>query len=119
MPPPTGSIRRQRAPDRPLRPINSRQDRLASVRVGYRISDPESGEPVFDDDAEFVPRWIVVDSELLKGATTPETPLETTVIYEAHVKGLTTLHPEVPAERGEHARAPLVPSSSSVFGRSG
>ncbi|WP_083266596.1 glycogen debranching protein GlgX [Arthrobacter sp. U41] len=36
--------------------------------------------------------------------TRPATPLNRTVIYEAHVKGMTRLHPDVPAlERGTYA----------------
>ena len=38
------------------------------------------------------------------GVTKPKIPREKTIIYEAHVKGMTALHPEVPAElRGTYA----------------
>ncbi|CAB4861699.1 MAG: glycogen debranching protein GlgX [Actinobacteria bacterium] len=58
-----------------------------------------------DDSAPFVPRSVVVDYEFdWKGDEHPRTPWGDTVIYEAHVKGLTELHPQVPAhQRGTFA----------------
>ena len=58
-----------------------------------------------DDSAPFVPRSIVVDYEFdWKGDAHPRTPWGDTIIYEAHVKGLTQLHPEVPVhQRGTYA----------------
>ncbi|MSW43741.1 MAG: glycogen debranching protein GlgX [Actinobacteria bacterium] len=58
-----------------------------------------------DDSAPFVPRSIVVDYEFdWKGDTHPRTAWGDTVIYEAHVRGLTQLHPDVPPhQRGTYA----------------
>ncbi len=51
------------------------------------------------------PRAVVIDPEFdWEGDEPPRTPLHRTVIYEAHVRGLTKLHPEVPeALRGTYA----------------
>ncbi|MDQ2682618.1 MAG: glycogen debranching protein GlgX, partial [Chloroflexota bacterium] len=58
-----------------------------------------------DDSAAGVPRGIVVDPEFDWGDDAPlRTPLHQSVIYEAHVKGFTALHPEIPEElRGTYA----------------
>ncbi len=51
------------------------------------------------DDADVAPRSIVVDPRFDWGDDRPpRTPWERTVIYEAHVKGLTMRHPAVPSE---------------------
>ena len=57
------------------------------------------------DSAPFVPRSVVVDYDFdWRGVTPPRTPWRDTVIYEAHVKGLTMLNPDVPEElRGTYA----------------
>ncbi|MDY7101550.1 MAG: glycogen debranching protein GlgX, partial [Actinomycetota bacterium] len=52
-----------------------------------------------EDSAPYVPHSVVVNpyfdwSESIR----PRTPWSDTVIYEAHVKGLTALHPDVPPE---------------------
>ena len=75
--------------------------------LGYPVGDPDSKKPNKEDSASFVPRSIVVESEFdWDGTAPPKTPLEETVVYEAHVKGLTRLHPEVPPEaRGTYAGA--------------
>ena len=51
------------------------------------------------------PRGVVIDPEFdWEGDLPPGTPLHRTVIYEAHVRGLTRLHPEVPEKiRGTYA----------------
>jgi len=50
------------------------------------------------DSAPFVPRSIVVDGSFPWGDDrAPRTPWSRTVIYECHVKGMTALHPDVPA----------------------
>jgi len=75
----------------------------------------ESPDP--HDNAERMPKAQVVDiqAELVAGqriAPGPMTPADQTVLYEAHVKGLTRLHPEVPeALRGTYsglASAPML-----------
>ena len=58
--------------------------------------DPAKGPDSFStlDSAPHVPRAIVVDPSFDWGDDTPpETATEDSVIYEAHVKGLTRLHP--------------------------
>src|SRR5690606_31059344 len=62
---------------------------------------------VLDDenDAAGVPKGVVIDPEFdWRGDAPPRIPWHRTVIYEAHVKGLTMLHPEIPEElRGTYA----------------
>jgi glycogen operon protein len=52
----------------------------------------------YEGDSQFmIPKGIVQNSEAnLQQVPKPQTPLDQTVIYEAHVKGLTQLHPDVP-----------------------
>jgi glycogen operon protein len=52
----------------------------------------------YEGDSQFmIPKGIVQDSEAnLQKIQKPQTPLDQTVIYESHVKGLTQLHPSVP-----------------------
>jgi isoamylase len=58
-----------------------------------------------DDSAPYVPRSVVCAEPFdWRGDRSPETPLADSIIYEAHVKGFTQLHPEVPPElRGTYA----------------
>ncbi|HEX4787872.1 MAG TPA: glycogen debranching protein GlgX [Actinospica sp.] len=57
------------------------------------------------DSAPFVPKGVVVDERVrVDTGTRPMTPWAETVIYEAHVRGLTMRHPGVPEElRGTYA----------------
>jgi len=57
------------------------------------------------DSADHVPRSVVVDTLFpWSDDRHPQTPWADTVIYEAHVRGLTMAHPEVPpANRGTYA----------------
>lgn len=60
------------------------------------------------DSAGLVPYGVVVDTGALPGpdpaTNRPWVPWERTVVYEAHVRGLTMQHPDVPAElRGTYA----------------
>jgi glycogen operon protein len=51
------------------------------------------------DSAPFAPLCKVVDNSFTWGEDkSPKTPWHKTIIYEAHVKGLTQLHPKVPQE---------------------
>lgn len=52
------------------------------------------------DSAPFAPLAMVVDRDAYdwRGDRRLETPIEDTVVYETHVRGLTQLHPGVPAE---------------------
>lgn len=64
----------------------------------YRFEDPE-GAPNEEDSAPFVQRSVVIDPAFDWGDDRlPGTPVHETVIYEAHVKGLTKRHPEIPEE---------------------
>jgi isoamylase len=58
-----------------------------------------------EDSAAGVPKGVVVDPAFDWGDDAPpKTPFHRSVIYEAHVKGLTMLHPDVPPElRGTYA----------------
>jgi isoamylase len=67
---------------------------------GYTIgSDEEDVSYDERDSAAFMPRCVVIDSTFDWGQDKPpRTPLHDSIIYEAHVKGLTMRHPEVPAQ---------------------
>jgi isoamylase len=67
---------------------------------GYTIGAPEA-DCSYDerDSAPFVPRGVVIDPTFDWGGDRhPNTPLHDSVIYEAHVKGMSMCHPEVPEE---------------------
>jgi isoamylase len=73
---------------------------------GYSWNDPAKDLSFSDeDDAQYIPKAVVIDDyfdweddELL------QTPRHETIIYEAHVKGFTRLHPDIPPElRGTYA----------------
>jgi isoamylase len=74
---------------------------------GYHFGEPESFSAA--DSAPHTMRSVVVSPyfDWNGGSGTdhrPRTPFHETVIYEAHVKGLTALHPDVPPElRGTYA----------------
>jgi glycogen operon protein len=57
------------------------------------------------DSAPFVPKSLVIDPSFdWEDDRHPRTPWHETVIYEAHVKGLTATHPDIPkALRGTYA----------------
>ncbi|MEN5262399.1 glycogen debranching protein GlgX [Stenotrophomonas hibiscicola] len=70
---------------------------------GYTLGHRD-GDLSFDrrDSAAYMPRCAVIDPAFSWGVErAPATPWDRTVIYEAHVRGLTMQHPDVPqAERG-------------------
>jgi glycogen operon protein len=89
--------------------------RLA-LQTGHAVANPlqpveswAQHRPEPADNASAMPRCLVVDSaaELAAGAAItpgPGTAPDRVVLYEAHVKALTRLHPEVPpAQRGTYA----------------
>jgi isoamylase len=80
--------------------------RWADELFGYRIGDP-AGDLSFDerDSAPFAPLGMVVDEQFdWSDEQRPVIPWHRTIIYEAHVRGLTKLHPDLPAElRGTYA----------------
>jgi len=65
----------------------------------------EPGTMNTDDSAPYMPRNVVINPYFDWGDDRPpRTPYHETLIYEAHVRGLTVRHPEVPAEqRGTYA----------------
>ncbi|HZH22495.1 MAG TPA: alpha-amylase family glycosyl hydrolase, partial [Geodermatophilus sp.] len=67
--------------------------------------DFDSGERNDEDSAVHMPKSVVVNPYFDWGVDRPpKTPYHKTVIYEAHVKGLTMTHPDVPEElRGTYA----------------
>ncbi|GLW07693.1 glycogen operon protein GlgX homolog [Microtetraspora sp. NBRC 13810] len=69
----------------------------------YRFTDPTALNE--DDSAPYMPKNIVVNPFFDWGDDRPpRTPYHQTVIYEAHVRGLTMRHPAVPQEqRGTYA----------------
>ncbi len=71
---------------------------------GYRFDDP--GGSINDaDSAPFVPKSVVVNPFFdWSNDRKPAIPWHKTVVYEAHVRGLTMRHPGIPAElRGTYA----------------
>jgi isoamylase len=65
--------------------------------------EPDASDP--SDSADAMPKSVVVNPYFdWSGDRSPDTPLERSVIYEAHVRGLTMRHPDVPPElRGTYA----------------
>ncbi len=80
--------------------------RWAEAVHGYPFDAPDA-ETLrnTEDSAGLVPRSVVVDPAFDWGSDGPlRTPWHETVVYEAHVRGLTMRHPDVPLElRGTYA----------------
>ncbi len=78
-----------------------------ALQSGYRADAPD--QPDAQDNAQHMPkaRVLDLDAELRAGAAItpgPQTALAKTVLYEAQVKALTALHPEILAgQRGTFA----------------
>ncbi len=70
---------------------------------GYSFGDPDSQNDA--DSSAHMALGVVINPYFdWEGDRNPGTPYTESVIYEAHVKGLTALHPEVPEEhRGTYA----------------
>jgi glycogen operon protein len=77
--------------------------RWSRAVYGHRPEDPSA--PGAADSAPFVPRSVVAGPGFDWGDDRPpRTPPEDTVLYEAHVRGLTIRHPRIPGElRGSYA----------------
>ncbi|MDN3309455.1 glycogen debranching protein GlgX [Microbacterium oryzae] len=69
----------------------------------YQFDNPDERND--DDSAGHTMLGVVVNPYFdWRGDRQPRTPYDETVIYEAHVKGLTELHPDVPeSDRGTYA----------------
>lgn len=89
--------------------------------MGYHVGSP-LGDLSFStrDSAFAVPKCVVVGDDGFdwQGDTPPNIPGSDTVIYEAHVKGLTATHPEIdPSARGTFAglaSAPVIDHLKSL-----
>ncbi len=70
----------------------------------YHFEDPEGSRNDLDS-APFIPKCVVINPFFDWGNDRPpRVPMHETVIYEAHVKGFTKRHPDVPEElRGTYA----------------
>ena len=71
----------------------------------YDLGDDRGDEVPTERPQLGVPRGVVIDTAFdWQGDQRPRTPLHQSVIYEAHVRGFTKLHPDVPpAQRGTYA----------------
>jgi isoamylase len=71
---------------------------------GYHWDDPDGARNGLDS-APYVPRSVVTNPFFDWGDDRhPRRPMHETIIYEAHVKGMTMLHPDVPEDqRGTYA----------------
>ena len=71
---------------------------------GYVLGEDDTTMST-SDSASFIPKAVVIDQSYdWEGVTKPKWDYNETVIYEAHVKGLTYLHPEIPEQiRGSYA----------------
>jgi glycogen operon protein len=76
--------------------------RWSDALLGYDVKQPEGERDLHadaHDSAGGVPKCVVVESAFSWGDDRrPETSWNHTVIYEAHVKGLTMQHPDVPEQ---------------------
>jgi glycogen operon protein len=65
---------------------------------GYEIGHPEEDLSFSEvDSAPFIPKSVVVDSSFdWEEDKAPKIPYHKSIIYEAHVKGLTQMHPDIP-----------------------
>jgi glycogen operon protein len=70
----------------------------------YHFNDPENSRNDLDS-AQFVAKGVVVNPLFDWGNDRPpRTPWHRTIVYEAHVKGLTRTHPDIPEDlRGTYA----------------
>ncbi|RYZ24470.1 MAG: glycogen debranching enzyme GlgX [Chitinophagaceae bacterium] len=77
-------------------------DALFAYKVGHRDSDLSFSKT---DSANYIPKSVVVDPAFDWEDDRPlRIPYHKSIIYEAHVKGLTYRHPEIPeAIRGTYA----------------
>jgi glycogen operon protein len=70
----------------------------SSAIFGYEVGSHEEDLSFSEEDsASFMPKSVVIDPSFdWEGDKAPKIPYHKTIIYEAHVKGLTQLHPDVP-----------------------
>lgn len=73
---------------------------------GYEVGHPDEDLSFDDrDSAPYAPKSVVIDPRFnWEGDKLPHIPYHRTIIYEAHVRGFTVLHPGIPEElRGTYA----------------
>ena len=77
-------------------------DALFGYEVGHADGDLSFSSV---DSAPFVPKSVVINDQFdWEGDRPPKIPYHKSIIYEAHVKGFTKLHPEIPEGlRGTYA----------------
>jgi glycogen debranching enzyme len=68
-----------------------------------RLLDPYARGLVRENPTDY--HCVVIENEFdWQGVAKPKTPMAQSVIYEAHLRGLTRIHPDIPAEiRGSYA----------------
>jgi glycogen operon protein len=92
----------------------------SDVLYGYQVGDAGADLSIDDrNSAGHMPKCVVIDSAFTWGDDrSPRTPWNRTVIYECHVKGMTCLHPEIPAHlRGTYlalASEPMIDHLTSL-----
>jgi isoamylase len=88
---------------------------------GYTIGHPDADLSYDErDSAPFMPRCRVIDPAFSWGRDNPPAiPWERAVVYEAHVRGLTKLHPDIPPETRGTFRALASPPMLKHFKRIG
>jgi isoamylase len=80
--------------------------RWSAEMFGYKLGDPQEDLSLDDkDNAAYAPLASVIDAAFTWGDDKPlRIPWHQTIIYEAHVKGFTQRHPDVPEKlRGTYA----------------
>jgi len=84
----------------PYAKATSRLTNWDDATHGYTILHPDEDLSYDErDSAPFTPRCVVIDSSFDWGDDRrPNIPLHDSIIYEAHVKGLTMRHPDVPSQ---------------------
>jgi isoamylase len=77
-------------------------DSLFGYELGHQAEDLSFST---SDSSPYIPKAVVVDQSFdWEDDKPPRTPYHQSVIYEAHVKGFTQLHPDIPEEiRGTYA----------------
>ena len=73
---------------------------------GYEVGNPEEDLKISEkDSAPFIPKCVVIDPSFdWEGDRPPKVPYHQSIIYEAHVKGFTRLHPSIPDDiKGTYA----------------
>ncbi|MFZ5890693.1 MAG: glycogen debranching protein GlgX [Myxococcota bacterium] len=91
-----------------LDPYARAVDRVEDWELGcfaYELGSPEADLKPSKREALGAPRGVVIDPSFdWQGDESPHIPMRRSVIYEAHVKGFTQLHPDVPENlRGTYA----------------